>query len=30
MTLAMPCGRALPVSLAEPFYSAFVAAVALA
>jgi hypothetical protein len=30
LTLALPCGRALPVSLAEPFYAAFVAAVALA
>ncbi len=29
-TLALPCERALPVSLDEPFYEAFVAAVALA
>lgn len=30
LTLALPCDRALPVSLREPFYAAFVDAVALA
>ena len=29
LTLALPCERALPVSLARPFYKAFVEAVAL-
>lgn len=29
LTLALPCDRALPVSLREPFYAAFVDAVAL-